>query len=90
MPNLTDEVISPLHGHEAFRLMFEQAGFGVAQVSLQGQWLAVNQSLCDILGYSRPELLSRSLREVTRFDDVGIELADCHRLLGKSNPKFLE
>ena len=81
MQNLTDEVISPLHGQEAFRLMFEQAGFGVAQVSLQGQWLAVNQSLCDILGYSRPELLARSLREITRFDDVGIELADCHRLL---------
>jgi PAS domain S-box-containing protein len=88
MQNLTDEVISPLHGQEAFRLMFEQAGFGVAQVSLQGQWLAVNQSLCDILGFSRPELLSRTLREVTRFDDVGIELADCHRLLENQIQSF--
>ena len=88
MPDLTDEVISPLRGQEAFRLMFEQAGFGVAQVSLQGQWLAVNQWLCDILGYSRPELLSRTLREVTRFDDVGIELADCHRLLKNQIQSF--
>ncbi len=81
MQNLTEEDISPLHGQEAFRLMFEQAGFGVAQVSLQGQWLAVNQSLCDILGYSRAELLTRTLPEITRFDDVETELAECRRLL---------
>jgi PAS domain S-box-containing protein len=81
MQDLTDEDISPAHGQDAFRLMFEQAGFGVAQVSLQGQWLAVNQSLCDILGYSRSELLCRTLSEITRFDDVEIELAECRRLL---------
>ncbi len=81
MQELTDERVSSPHQQEAFRVMFEQAGFGVAQLSIDGQWLEVNQSLCDILGYSRAELLSRPLSEITRFDDVSRELADCLRLL---------
>ena len=88
MENLTDEYISPLQGHEAFRVMFEQAGFGLAQVSLDGEWLTVNQSLCEILGYSRQELLSKTLSEVTRFDDVATELADCRRLLDNQIQSF--
>lgn len=88
MENPTDECISPLQGQEAFRVMFEQAGFGVAQVSLDGQWLAVNQSLCDILGYSRQELLVKTLPEITRFDDVETELTDCRRLLDSQIQSF--
>ncbi len=80
MQDLTDERVSPLHEQDAFGLMFEQAGFGVAQVSLNGQWLAVNQSLCDLLGYSREALLARHLQEITRFDDVEQEVEECRRL----------
>lgn len=80
MQNVTDERVSPEREQEAFRVMFEQAGFGVAQVSLEGQWLAVNQSLCDILGYPRSKLLGQTFHEVTRFDGIEAELADCRRL----------
>ncbi len=88
MQDVTDLDISPPQRQEAFRVMFEQAGFGVAQVSLDGQWLAVNQSLCDMLGYSRSELLAKTLPEVTRFDDVETELVDCRRLLGDQIQSF--
>ena len=88
MENLTDECISPLQGQQAFRVMFEQAGFGLAQVSLEGEWLTVNQSLCEILGYSREELLAKTLPEITRFDDVANELADCRRLLDNQIQSF--
>lgn len=88
MENLTDERISSPQAQEAFRVMFEQAGFGVAQVSLDGQWLAVNQALCDILGYSRQQLLARSLPEITRFDDIEAELTDCRRLLQSQIQSF--
>lgn len=74
------ESLSPAREQEAFRKMFEHAGFGVAHVSMDGEWLAVNQSLCDILGYSRAQLLSKTLRDITRFDDLGAEVAECHRL----------
>jgi PAS domain S-box-containing protein len=81
MQHLSDERLSPAREQEAFRAMFEQAGFGVAQVSLDGEWLAVNQALCDILGYSRTELLSQPLPLIARFDDVRAEILECHKLL---------
>jgi two-component system nitrate/nitrite sensor histidine kinase NarX len=40
-----------------FRATFEQAGVGIGHVSSDGRWLQVNQKLCDILGYSREELI---------------------------------
>ncbi len=75
----TQERLSPRE-QEAFQLMFERAGFGVAHVSLDGERLAVNQLLCDILGYSRSQLLGKTLRDITRFDDLDAELAECYRL----------
>ena len=81
MQDLTDERISPPREQEAFRAMFEQAGFGVAQVSLDGEWLAVNQALCEILGYSRTELLSKPLQLIARFDDLRAEVIECRKLL---------
>src|SRR5215472_4985687 len=88
MQDLVDERLSAEKAQEAFRLMFERAGFGMAHVSLDGHWLAVNQSLCDILGYSKPQLLRKQIREITRFDDLECELADCHRLLAGAIPSF--
>jgi PAS domain S-box-containing protein len=81
MHNLTYERFSPPREQEAFRAMFEQAGFGMAQVSMDGEWLAVNQVLCDILGYSRTELLLEPLVTVTRHDNLRAELAECGKLL---------
>src|SRR5215471_17095381 len=81
MPHLTYERFSPLREQEAFRAMFEQAGFGVAQVSLDGEWMAVNQVLCGILGYPRADLLAEPLSVVTRYDDLRAELGECHKLL---------
>ena len=89
MQDLVEERLPVERAQEAFRLMFERAGFGVAHVSFDGQWLAVNQSLCDILGYSKTQLLSKQLREITRFDDLKRELADCHRLLTGAIASFV-
>jgi PAS domain S-box-containing protein len=88
MQDLTEERLSPVGEQEAFRVMFERAGVGVAHVSLNGEWLTVNQSLCEILGYSRSQLLSKTLSEITRFDDLTAELADCRRLLSGTIASF--
>ena len=88
MQELTKERVSPAREQEAFRVMFERAGFGVAHVSLEGKWLAVNQCLCDILGYSRSQLLAKTLPDITRFDDLETDLADCRRLLTGELPSF--
>ena len=45
-----------LESEERFRGAFESAVIGMALVGLDGQWLKVNPSLCQLLGYSEKEL----------------------------------
>ncbi|MBR9882875.1 MAG: PAS domain S-box protein [Oceanospirillales bacterium] len=52
-----------------FRATFEQAAVGVANVGLDGCWLRVNERLCDIVGYSREEMLGLSFQHLTHVDD---------------------
>ena len=40
------------------RAIFEEAAVGMAVRDLEGRWLQVNRKLCEILGYSRAELLA--------------------------------
>ncbi|HWH70260.1 MAG TPA: PAS domain S-box protein, partial [Candidatus Sulfotelmatobacter sp.] len=63
-----------------FRGTFENAAVGIANVGLEGQWLAVNQKLCDIVGYRREELLQRSFQSITYSEDLGADLAQFERL----------
>lgn len=53
-----------------FRATFENAAVGIAHVALDGRWLEVNQRLCDLVGYSREELMSKTFADITHPDDV--------------------
>ncbi|WP_338043270.1 diguanylate cyclase domain-containing protein [Leminorella grimontii] len=57
---------------------FNLAAVGMANVSLSGKWLKVNGKLCDMLGYTEDEMLSRTFQDVTHPDDlhIGFELID--------------
>jgi PAS domain S-box-containing protein len=48
---------------------FEQAAIGIAHLTLDQDWLWVNQRFCDILGYSRDELLKVRFEDITHPDD---------------------
>ena len=54
---------------ERFRLTFEAAASGIAHVGLDGRFLLVNQSLCDILGLEKADLLGRSVKDISHPDD---------------------
>jgi diguanylate cyclase (GGDEF)-like protein/PAS domain S-box-containing protein len=56
-----------------FRGAFDNAPIGMALISLEGNWLKVNQSLCDIVGYSEPELLATRFQDITHPDDLDID-----------------
>jgi PAS domain S-box-containing protein/putative nucleotidyltransferase with HDIG domain len=64
-----------------FASAFENAAIGMALVSPQGRWLKVNQALCDVLGYSSEELLTRSFQEITHPDDLDADLEFVRRTL---------
>ncbi len=66
---------------QRFQATFEQAAVGIAHVSREGHWLEVNQKLCDIVGYSRAELLGLTFQDITHPDDLSTDLALVERVL---------
>ena len=64
-----------------FRATFEQAAVGMAQASLEGKLLLVNQKLCDFFGYCREELIGKNFQEITHPEDRNLELKYLHQLL---------
>ncbi len=46
----------------------------MALVGPEGQWRMVNQRLCDILGFSREEMLEQTFQQSTHPDDLPAEL----------------
>jgi PAS domain S-box-containing protein len=66
---------------DKFRATVEQANVGIAHVGLDGEWLLVNQKLCDIVGYTREELLTGNFRQLTHPDDLESDLELVESLL---------
>jgi PAS domain S-box-containing protein len=64
-----------------FRSTFDQAAVGVAHVGLNGEWLRVNDRLCEITGYSRDELLGLTFQAITHAEDLESDLDRLRRLL---------
>lgn len=54
---------------QRFRGTFENASVGIAHVSLDGEWLELNERFCELLGYSRTELLRRTPSCIRHPDD---------------------
>jgi len=74
--------IEALRDREArFRAIFENAAVGIARVDLDGRWLEVNQRLCDILGYSREELMTKTFADITYPDDLEQDVKATRRML---------
>jgi PAS domain S-box-containing protein len=71
-----------------FRGTFENAGVGIAHTSLEGRWLRVNEKLCEIIGYSRDELLHKNFQDVTHPDDMFASLDQIGRLLRGEVPTY--
>lgn len=70
-----------VESEEHFRSAFDYAAIGMALVSPDGNWLRVNRSLSEIVGYSEGELLASDFQTMTHRDDLGNDLAEIYRIL---------
>ncbi|MBT8338617.1 MAG: PAS domain S-box protein [Desulfatitalea sp.] len=66
---------------ERFRVTFERAAIGLANVSLDGRWLSVNRKICEFLGYRKEEFAELTYDQVAHADDYGIYRDQVERLL---------
>jgi PAS domain S-box-containing protein len=77
-----------LKAERVFRSAFDYSGIGMALVAPDGRWLAVNDALCGIVGYSRSELLALTFQDVTHPDDLEKDLALVREMLEGSRTNY--
>ena len=70
-----------LKSEERFRLTFEQAAVGIAHTDPDGSFLRVNKKLCDIVGYSKEELLRSTFQDITYPEDLATDYEYVQQLL---------
>ena len=81
VPGWTAEYAVPLGGPGHLLLAtFEQAAIGIVHLTLDAQWISVNQRYCEITGYSREEILQTRVEDLTHPDDVPATLEFIRRI----------
>lgn len=58
-----------LESEQRLRATYEHAFAGIAEVSPEGRFLRVNERFCGLVGYSRDELSSRTIWDISHPDD---------------------
>ncbi len=71
-----------------FRAIFEQAAVGMAYIDLKGNFIAANEKLCRITGYSLAEITALNSAEITHPDDVESDMENIRKLIDGSLQNF--
>lgn len=78
---LSDQNEALRESEERHHQLIENIGIGICQVAQDGQLISANQKTCDILGYSREELLSMNFIDVTHPEERAASAKNFSRLI---------
>jgi PAS domain S-box-containing protein len=73
-----------------FRAIFDNAAVGIARVAPDGRWLEINQRLCDIVGYTREELMTKTFTDIAHPEDLNSDLRAMRRMLDGEIDTYLK
>lgn len=69
-----------MNDQELFESAFKYAAIGMALVGLDGHFLKVNKSLCQIVKYSEAELIQLTFQDITHPDDLDRDISLLRKL----------
>lgn len=76
---------------QRFRGAFETAAHGMALVDINGRFLQINQAFCNIIGYTKEEILTIDFQKITYPDDLELDMQNVKNLLdGKEKTYRME
>ncbi|MDP6840776.1 MAG: PAS domain S-box protein [Rhodospirillales bacterium] len=73
---------------ERFVRAFEDIGIGMLMLELDGAFRWANCAFCDLLGYTKQEILSKSFADITHPDDLDIGFDRLEKLVQGEIPSF--
>jgi PAS domain S-box-containing protein len=82
--DITDRKLAEIalrESEQRFRAVFEKAAIGIVQVLPDGRFLKVNQGFCNIIGYSKSELNSQNIWDISHPEDVEADMESGNRIL---------
>ena len=71
-----------------FRGTFENAAIGIVHEDLDGRFLLLNRTFCDIVGYEHAELLGKRWQDITHPDDLSVGEEHYRRLASGEVQRF--
>ena len=71
-----------------FRATFDHAAVGIVHARPDGTFLSVNKQFCDMLGYTRRELMAMSIASITHPDDMASSRANIEQLWAGRSGSF--
>ncbi len=66
---LIEDITERRQAEERYRATFEQAAVGIAHTGLDRRFLQVNQKFCEMLGYTRDEMLTMCTNQIAHPDE---------------------
>jgi len=89
VPGWTAEYAVPLGGPGHLLLAtFEQAAIGIVHLTLNEDWISVNQRFCEITGYSREEILKLKVEDLSHPEEVPASLEFIRRIRSGELPEY--
>lgn len=73
---------------KTFATYFNLSGTGMAVVSPQGKWNAVNDALCKMLGYTRQEFYELTFQDITYPEDLDRDLGLMQKVLNNQADNY--
>ncbi|WP_430935288.1 PAS domain S-box protein [Saccharicrinis sp. 156] len=77
-----------VENEQMFREVIQNSPIGKALVKPEGRFMDVNKAFCNMLGYSKEELLNLDFKSITHPEDLNADLIYVRRILDGTISKF--
>lgn len=67
--------------YDSLEKIFNNTYNGIAILTLDGDWIKVNDSMCDMLGYTKNEFYNMKMENIIFRDDLGVHAKKYERLM---------
>jgi len=74
--------------YDVLERTFNNTYNGIAIVNLEGNWLKVNESVCDVFGYTRWELFNMDIHNIVYAQDLGVHEKKYDKLIRGKIDKY--